>query len=67
MRHIYSVNSIILDELKALQNEEKARTLRRFFKTGPGQYGEGDVFWGIPVPFCESLLQNIRICPWSRL
>ncbi len=29
---------------------EKARDMSRFFKTGPGQYAEGDVFWGIGAP-----------------
>jgi len=36
--------------LRELEDPEKAKILRRFFKTGPGQYGEGDLFLGIPVP-----------------
>ena len=32
----------ILSELRAVGIQEKAAHLSRFFKTGPGQYGEGD-------------------------
>ena len=37
-------------DLQGLSNPEKARILSGFFKTGKGQYGEGDIFLGIPVP-----------------
>lgn len=45
---------MIVDEieqtLQSMADAEKARGLMRFFKTGPGQYGEGDKFLGIKNP-----------------
>ncbi|MEK6864322.1 MAG: DNA alkylation repair protein [Nanoarchaeota archaeon] len=41
----------LLSEMQHLSNPEKAKLLSGFFKTGKGDYGEGDVFLGIMVPF----------------
>ena len=39
-------------------NPAKAEILSRFFKTGLGQYGEGDKFLGLTVPFTRSLVAS---------
>ncbi|MDR0603491.1 MAG: DNA alkylation repair protein [Bacteroidales bacterium] len=40
----------VIDSLQYLSNEDKAKHLQSFFKTQKGEYGEGDIFWGITVP-----------------
>ena len=48
----------IRKEIKRLADPEKAKILQRFFKTGPGQYGAGDVFAGITVPVTRKLARK---------
>jgi 3-methyladenine DNA glycosylase AlkD len=41
-----------------MENPEKARFIARYFKTGPGEYGEGDRFVGLTVPVVRSLAKG---------
>ena len=53
----------ILRELKRRRNPAQAAVLRRFFKTGPGEYGEGDEFWGLKVPQVRAALARFPEVP----
>lgn len=50
---------LLLCEMLSLRNEEEARGLMRFFKTGKGQYGEGDQFLGIRVPATREMVKRL--------
>jgi len=54
-------------ELKHLSNPQNAFQLQRFFKTGPGQYGEGDIFWGIKVPYTRELVKKYKKMSLSEI
>ena len=45
-------------EILAISNEEKAKVLSKYFKTGVGEYGEGDIFLGITVPQIRKLAKK---------
>lgn len=51
----------IINELNKYRNEEKAAFLPRFFKTGKGQYGEGDNLSGLSFPTFASWQNNISM------
>lgn len=55
----------ILKEILSNKEKEKSKILTRFFKTGPGQYGEGDKFLGITVPVSRKIAQKYGEVPLS--
>ncbi len=53
----------VVRELARRRNPAQAAILRRFFKTEPGEYGAGDVFWGVKVPQTRALLARFPEVP----
>lgn len=50
----------IYNALAARSDEEKKIVLPRFFKTGKGQYGEGDMFLGVTVPNIREVAKEFK-------
>jgi 3-methyladenine DNA glycosylase AlkD len=57
------VNRKILKEIEAHKNLKKGKILSGFFKTGRGQYGEGDIFWGLTVPTSRRIAVKYKDLP----
>lgn len=58
----------VLQAMLALKNDEQKNVLERFFKTGKGQYGEGDLFLGIKVPQSRAVAkQHYKSCSLNDL
>ena len=57
----------ILQELLSVANPEKAKFLQGFFKTGKGQYAEGDVLLGIVVPITRNIVKVNKALPLSEI
>jgi 3-methyladenine DNA glycosylase AlkD len=50
----------VVDAVYALSDPKRAETAKWFFKTGKGEYGEGDVFSGLTVPTCRMVARQYR-------
>jgi 3-methyladenine DNA glycosylase AlkD len=57
----------VLNELKRCADPERARRLQRFFKTGAGEYGEGDRFLGLTVPTVRKIARGHYQLPQTEL
>ncbi len=66
MLTVHNLNDVCL-KLRHLADPEDAGFLQRFFKTGPGEYGEGDRFLGIRVPHLRHLARSCRTLPFDDL
>ena len=48
-----------IKDIRKYEDKEKAKNLAWFFKTGKGEYGEGDKFLGLTVPTCRILVKEL--------
>jgi 3-methyladenine DNA glycosylase AlkD len=53
--------------LQKIGNKKHAAVSQRFFKTGSGEYGEGDIFIGIRVPVLRKLVKEYKDLPVSEI
>jgi 3-methyladenine DNA glycosylase AlkD len=75
---VYPIESMVVNfkQMKALEikqlleeqgNAEKAVILSRFFKTGKGEYGEGDIFLGVKVPDQRKIARLVKNISFEEL
>jgi 3-methyladenine DNA glycosylase AlkD len=53
--------------LRSLSNPDDAAFLAKFFKTGLGEYGQGDVFIGVRVPAIRKVAKQFKLLPLSEV
>ena len=57
----------IITYMESLRNEQQRRHLMRFFKTGKGDYGEGDEFLGLKVPQTREVVKLTTTLPLQEI
>jgi len=66
IKNTLSLSNLRLAVAKA-GNKTRAQNVARFFKTGPGQYGEGDIFVGLTVPMSRVIAKEYRDLPLPEI
>jgi 3-methyladenine DNA glycosylase AlkD len=59
--------SLAIDELKSFGKSSRVSDLGRFYKTGPGQYAEGDVFLGGTVPQTRTVAKKFKNLDFTEI
>ena len=49
----------VISYMESLQDDKQRKILMGFFKTGPGEYGEGDEFLGLKVPQTREVVKAV--------
>ena len=57
----------VIADLRSAANPKKAKDLQWFFKTGPGDYAEGDLFLGVMVPQNRLIAKKFRDLPLPEI
>lgn len=59
--------SLVITDLKSLNKSSRVSDLARFYKTGPGEYAEGDVFLGVAVPQTRTVATKFKNLDFEEL
>lgn len=65
--YTFAMLTEIRTEIRKAADTQKAALLGRFFKTGPGEYAEGDRFIGGTVPQLRRIVRMYRTCPLREI
>lgn len=59
--------SLVIADLKSFSKSSRVSDLARFYKTGPGEYAEGDVFLGVAVPQTRTVAAKFKNLDFEEL
>lgn len=60
-------SELVVKELKNIASPKKAKASSWFFKTGKGEYGEGDIFYGVTVPEQRQIAKKYKNLPIDEI